>query len=150
MESLTNIRKKPISEIMKKDITIVERNETAAKAIQLLMKDQKTMAIIVKPRDEDDTYGIVTERDILEKVIDPGADIHKEPWNTPVHEIMSKPLISVYPELQVKYAIRLMKKAKIRHLAVMSGKNLVGLVSETDLLNYISDILPPKSEKTAL
>ena len=150
MSTLKEIRKMPISKLMNKEIISVDRNETVAKVMKLLQKSDKTMAIIVKPRDEDDAYGIVTERDILEKVIDPGKDIYKDPWNTPVSEIMSKPLISVYPEIRIKYAIRLMRKTRIRHIAVMEGSKLTGLLSETDLISHIGDILPEEGEKPAL
>ncbi|MDH5720541.1 MAG: CBS domain-containing protein [Spirochaetia bacterium] len=150
MSTLKDIRKMAISKLMKKEIITVDRHETVAKVMKLIQNSEKTMAIIVKPRDEDDAYGIVTERDILEKVIDPGKDIYRDPWNTPVSDIMSKPLISVYPEIRVKYAIRLMRKTMIRHIAVMESSKLVGILSETDLISYIADVLPEDGEKPAL
>jgi CBS domain-containing protein len=148
MEQLTKLRTMPVSDLMTKDVVTVEGSQTVAEAIQL-MKKHDAASLIVKPRNDDDTYGIVTEKDILEKVIDPGEDVHRDPWNTQVHTIMSKPVVSVYPEMRVKYALRLMKKTKIRRVAVMEGAKLVGLLSETDILHAVEE-LPGQSGKTAL
>lgn len=148
MEQLTKLRTSPVSSLMTRDVVTVEGSTTVAQAIQL-MKKYNTTSIIIKPRNEDDTFGIVSEKDILEKVIDPGEDIHRDPWNTQVYEVMSKPVISVYPTMRVKYALRLMKRVKIRRLAVMEGDKLVGVLSETDILNAVEN-LPGQSGDVAL
>ena len=137
----------PVSELMAKDFVMMDGSKTVAEAIQL-MKKNNASGIIVKPRNEDDTYGIVTEKDILEKVIDPGEDVHRDPWNTPVFEVMSKPMISVYPEMRLKYALRLMKRVHIRRVAVIDGGKLVGVLSETDVLHAVEE-LPPHSDQAA-
>lgn len=148
MEQLTKLRTMPVSDLMTKDVVTIEGSQTVAEAIQL-MKKHDASSLIVKPRNDDDTYGIVTEKDILEKVIDPGEDVHRDPWNTQVHTIMSKPVVSVYPDMRVKYALRLMRKTKIRRVAVLEGSKLVGLLSETDIL-HAAEELPGLSGKTAL
>ena len=139
---LKRIRKTPVSSIMKKDIVILDRTDNVSRAVQL-MKQNRVTSVIVKPRDDDDVYGILTERDVLEKVIDPGVDAYRDPWNTPVSEVMSKPLISVYPDMSLKYAIRLMRRVGIRHIAVMDGRTLVGVLSEAGILNFVEEQLPP-------
>ncbi|NTW49654.1 MAG: CBS domain-containing protein, partial [Chlorobiales bacterium] len=73
---------------------------------------------------------------------------HRDPWNTPVFEVMSKPIISVYPELRIKYALRLMKRIKIRRVAVMDGSKLVGILTETDVLHAVEQ-LPPHVDQAA-
>ena len=148
MEQLTKLRTSPVSSLMTRDVVTIEGSVTVAQAIQM-MKQYNTSSIIVKPRNEDDTYGIVSEKDILEKVIDPGEDIHRDPWNTQVFEIMSKPIVSVSPSMRVKYALRLMKRVQIRRLAVMEGDKLVGILSETDILNAVEN-LPGSSGDVAL
>ena len=148
MEQLKRIRKMPVSALMVKDVVIIDRNETVAKSIQL-MKSHKTTSIIVNPRDDGDTFGIITERDILEKVIDPGSDVYRDPWNTPVSDIMSKPLISIYPDMPLKYALRLMKRSNIRHIAVMEGKKLMGILSEAEVLNHVEETLSPEGGQRA-
>jgi CBS domain-containing protein len=147
MEQLKKLRTIPVSALMTKDVISIDGSKTVADAIQL-MKKHDISGIIVKPRNEDDTYGIITEKDILEKVIDPGEDIHRDPWNTPVFEVMSKPIVSTYPEMRLKYALRLMKRVKVRRLAILDGSKLVGILSETDVLHAVEE-LPSHSENTA-
>jgi len=147
MEQLKKLRIQPVSALMTKDVVMMDGSKTVAEAIQL-MKKYNTSGIVVKPRNEDDTYGIITEKDILEKVIDPGEDLHRDPWNTPVFEVMSKPIVSVYPEMRIKYALRLMKRVKIRRLAVLDSGKLVGILSETDVLHAVEE-LPPHSDQAA-
>lgn len=147
MEQLKKLRTMPVSALMTKNVISMDGSKTVAEAIQI-MKTHNISSIVIKPRNEDDTYGIVTEKDILEKVIDPGEDIHRDPWNTPVFEVMSKPIISVYPELRIKYALRLMKRIKIRRVAVMDGSRLVGILTETDVLHAVEQ-LPPHVDQAA-
>ncbi|NTW49990.1 MAG: CBS domain-containing protein [Chlorobiales bacterium] len=147
MDQLKKLRTMPVSALMTKNVISMDGSKTVADAIQI-MKTHNISSIVIKPRNEDDTYGIVTEKDILEKVIDPGEDIHRDPWNTPVFEVMSKPIISVYPELRVKYALRLMKRIKIRRVAVMDGSKLVGILTETDVLHAVEQ-LPPHVDQAA-
>lgn len=147
MEQLKKLRTIPVSELMTKNVVCIDGSKTVADAIQL-MKKHNISGIIVKPRNADDTYGIITEKDILEKVIDPGEDIHRDPWNTPVFEVMSKPIVSTYPEMRLKYALRLMKRVRVRRLAVLEGSKLVGILSETDVLHAVEE-LPTHSENAA-
>jgi predicted transcriptional regulator len=139
MEQLNKLRTMPVSALMNKDMLVVDGSATVAQAIQM-MKSNNVTSLIIRPRNEDDTYGIVSERDILEKVIDPGEDLHRDPWNTHIYEIMSKPVVSVYPDMRVKYALRLMKRIKIRRVAVMDGSKLVGMLSELDILHAVEQL----------
>src|SRR3989339_1283110 len=136
MELLKKIRNTPVSALMTKNVITVTGNKLVSDAIAL-MKEHKITSVVVLPRNEDDTFGIVTERDVLGKVIDPGEDVSIDPWNTPVFQIMTKPVISVNPEMRVKYALRLMQKFKIRRLLVVVGDRLAGMISETDVLKAV-------------
>ncbi|HVP92126.1 MAG TPA: CBS domain-containing protein, partial [Acidobacteriota bacterium] len=74
--------------------------------------------------------GIVTERDILRKVVEPRlpVDIVR------ALEIMSSPLISVSPDLSVEQAAKLMSDKRIKKLPVVEGNKLVGIVTSMDLV----------------
>jgi predicted transcriptional regulator len=76
MEQLNKLRTMPVSALMSKEMLVVDGSATVAQAIQM-MKSNNTTSLIIRPRNDDDTYGIVSERDILEKVIDPGEDLHE-------------------------------------------------------------------------
>jgi CBS domain-containing protein len=139
MEKLIKLRTLPVSALMRRDVATIKGSQTVAEAIAL-MKEFSVTSVIVEPKNTDDTFGIITERDILQKVIDPGEDIHKDPWNTQVHSVMSKPCITISPNLQVKYAIRLMKTVGIRRVPVVKDDKLVGVLSHTDILHAVENL----------
>jgi CBS domain-containing protein len=73
--------------------------------------------------------GIITERDVLERAI-----MNKNVYKTTAKEVMSHPVISTEANCSVREALRLMRKHKIRRLAVTENETLVGLVTERRLL----------------
>lgn len=148
MDQLVKLRTLPVSALMQRDFCTIKGSSTVAEAIQLMKRANKS-GIVVEPRNEDDCYGIVTEKDILEKVIDPGEDVHRDPWNTPVFQIMSKPVISINPGLRVKYALRLMKRTNIRRLTVMESNKVIGMLNMTDVLHAVEE-LPAHDDHVAL
>jgi CBS domain-containing protein len=75
----------------------------------------------------------VTRKDIVSKIVDPG----KDPESVKVFEIMTKPMITVSPGLALKYAARLLNNAGIRRAPVFDGKEMVGIISNTDIFNAI-------------
>lgn len=73
--------------------------------------------------------GIITERDIVRRVVARNLDILK----TKASEIMSRPIIAVEPDTSVEDALRTMAEKKIRRLAVIENNVLVGIVTISDL-----------------
>jgi CBS domain-containing protein len=77
--------------------------------------------------------GIVSERDYARKVV-----LHeKVSVKTPVREIMTEEVISVGPQTTVKEAMALMTEKHIRHLPVIEGAKIVGMISIGDLVKSI-------------
>jgi len=74
--------------------------------------------------------GIVSERDIMSKVVAKGLD----PAKTQVSEVMSRELLVASPEDSYEDAARKMRQAGIRHLPVVENGRLLGMVSQRDLL----------------
>lgn len=129
---LKDVRFAKAADVMTKEVVYVEGNATVAEAIQL-MREKKVSSLIVNRRSHDDAWGIVTRKDVVNKIVDPG----KDPREVKVHEIMSKPLITVSPGLALKYCARLMHKAGVRRAVVFDGKEIVGILSNTDIFNAI-------------
>lgn len=77
--------------------------------------------------------GIITEGDILKKVVAKG----KDPKNIAVRDIMSGPLIIIDPEKSIEDANELMTKNKIRRLPVESNGDIVGMVTIRDISNNL-------------
>lgn len=139
MEALKQIRNTPVSELMQKDVITIDGSRNVAEAIQI-MKTRKVASLVVLPRNDDDAYGILTVRDILGKVIDPGENIYRDIWNTQVLDIMNKPVFSIDPTMRVKYALRMMNKLGVRRLVVLRGNELLGIISEIEIFRAVEEL----------
>ena len=89
-------------------------------------------AIIVIDRDRA-PVGIITEKDLIERVVEPNRDIDV----TLAHEVMSKPIVTIEADKTIAEALKLMNQRNIRRLAVTSKESLVGLVTERRLLEAL-------------
>jgi len=116
------------ADIMTQDVITIRGSDTVAKAIHLMI-DNKVRSLIVSRRHDHDAYGIVTETDIVGKVIAYG----KDPNRVRVFEIMTKPCIIVNPDLGIEYVARLFANTGI-HCAPVIQDRLLGIISMTDIL----------------
>jgi CBS domain-containing protein len=118
-----------VKDIMTQKVVTIRGSASVAEAVQL-MKEHRLRALIVEPRSEQDPFGTITESDIVYNVAAFGHD----PQKIRVYEIMTKPCITVYPELGVEYLARLFAQSRIRRAPVVEGTKLLGIVSITDIL----------------
>ncbi len=122
-----------ISEILKHKgsaIWCISPGATVLDAIQL-MADKNVGALVVMAGDQ--LVGILSERDYTRKVVLKGRSSRQ----TPVQEIISSPVISVTPDHTVEECMRLMTHHRVRHLPVLKGGKVAGIVSIGDLVNWI-------------
>jgi CBS domain-containing protein len=127
------------ADVMTKDVAMIRSSATVKEAVDL-MKARDWRALIVDRRHEQDAYGIITESDIVYKVI----SYSKDPNKIRVYEIMTKPCIVVNPELGLEYVARLFANHHLRRAPVISGK-LLGIISLTDILARSSCLEQPRS-----
>ena len=100
--------------------------------ISNLMKKGKVSSIIIIDQ-HTIPFGIITERDIVRRVISES----KDPKITKATDIMSKPLITVQEDIHLFDVTKKMVKYKIRRLPVVNDNNtLVGIVTITDIIKY--------------
>lgn len=92
-----------------------------------LMNRHKIGAVVVI--DGSSVAGILTERDIMTKVV---ADA-KAPAHTTVESVMTSPVLTCSPDTKLTEARRVMREKRIRHLPVSEGARLVGVISIGDL-----------------
>ncbi len=118
-----------VGEVMKTQVDLVERSMTVADALRQ-MKHVETKALIVDKRDDDDEYGIVLISDIAREVV--GKD--RSPERVNVYEIMSKPVITVHPDMDIRYCARLFDKFGLSRAPVTKRGRIVGIVSYTDIV----------------
>jgi signal-transduction protein with cAMP-binding, CBS, and nucleotidyltransferase domain len=102
---------------------------TVAEAIDKL-KANNAIALIVDKRHDNDEYGIVLLRDIANGVL--AKD--RAPERVNVYEIMSKPVVSVDPDMDIRYCARLFSKLGFSHAPVIENGKLLGMVSYSQLV----------------
>lgn len=129
-----NVRMMKAQDLMHKGVETIDGSATVAQALKK-MQEKKLSSLIVNRRDQRDAWGIVTKKDIVTKVIDPGPK-RRNLSTTKVHEIMGKPLVTVSPGLAIKYCIRLMAKAGVTRAPVFDGKEIIGILSFTDVFSH--------------
>lgn len=127
------------SEIMTKEVVTIKGTATVAQAVEL-MREKGLLCLIVQRRHDEDAYGIVTETDVVYKVLAYGED----PRKVRVYEIMSKPCIVVNPDLCAEYVARLFANTGIRCAPVIKGE-LLGIISDSDLLHKSNFLDKPRA-----
>ena len=113
--------------IMAEKVRTAGLNDSARDVATLMNKYQIGCIIIV---DEGKPLGIITERDMLKRVICKGID----PEKVKAIEIMTKPLVNASPNMQAGNAAKIMLKWNIKKLPVVDEGKLAGVVTLTDLL----------------
>jgi len=119
-------------DLMTKEVKYIQEDATIKETI-IRMKEEGISSFIVDRKDHDDAYGIITRKDIVAKVVESGRDLEY----TKVKEIMTKPLLMVSPGLDIRHVVRLMKMANIRRAPVFDGKEIVGILSNTDIIEAL-------------
>lgn len=94
------------------------------------MRDNSADVLIVKKRNENDAFGMIVLADIVKKVL--AKD--KAPDRVNLYEIMSKPVISIEPDLDVRYCARLFDRFGISNAPVVKEGQVVGIVSYDELV----------------
>ena len=128
-------------EVMTDNFVTIRGSATVADAVKK-MNESGQRALIVERRQDypQDAYGIVSETDVIYKVVAYGLD----PKQMRVYEIMTKPCIVVNPDLGVEYVARLFANTRI-HLAPVIKDTLLGVISIGDILKKGDFIEKPKS-----
>ena len=118
-----------VADVMEQDFAVVEGVATVAEALAV-MREKGAHFLIVAKRHEDDEYGIVMIRDIAQHVLAP----NRSPDRTNVYEIMSKPVLSVQPGMDIRYCARLFHRFGVSTAPVIEGGEIKGIVTYDQLV----------------
>ncbi len=129
-------RYKEVKHIMSKDVVTIAPEVSMAEAAGI-MGEKHIGSLIIKKYET--PVGIVTERDLLSKVL----ALEKDPIEKKVEAVMSYPLITIGVKAKIKEAARMMIQKKGR-LAVFDGGKLVGIVTASDLISSLPEV--PETE----
>jgi len=113
-----------VRDCMRTDITEIDGTMDVLSALKTMKKVGAT-SLIVKRRDDKDEHGLLLFSDIAKEVI--AKD--RAPERVNVYEVMAKPVLSVRPDMQIRYCARLFDNFGISHATVVENDKIVGIVS---------------------
>lgn len=118
-----------VRDVMKTDFGTIDGIATVSEALKK-MKEMQTAVLIVNKRHADDEYGLINCGDIARHVL--AKD--RAPDRVNVYEIMNKPVISVHPEMDIRYCSRLFAQYDLVRAPVIEDRKVIGIVSPNSLV----------------
>jgi CBS domain-containing protein len=120
-----------VRDVMQTTPEVVDGTITVADALSRIKRmDQCGFALIVDKRNDDDEFGIVLLADIARQVL--AAD--RSPERVNIYEIMSKPVISVRPDMDIRYCARMFEQFGLSRAPVIEAGKVIGIISFTDMV----------------
>jgi len=118
-----------VRDVMKPNFDLVDGMDTVAQVLKN-SEHAESKCFIVNVRHDNDEYGIVLLSDIAKKVL--ARD--KSPDRVNIYEIMSKPVISVDPDMDIRYCTRLFENFGLSRVPVVENKKVIGIIGYTDIV----------------
>lgn len=118
-----------VKDIMWTQVDIVNSKCTVQNALND-MQHKKTKMLLVDKSHDYDEYGVVLIADIASKVIAKDRALDR----VNVYEIMTKPIISVHPNMDIRYCARLLTRLGLSRCPVLDNGKIVGVVSLTNIV----------------
>lgn len=118
-----------VREVMNARFDTVDGMATVSDALRL-MRDTDAECLIVSKRHPDDEYGMLLISDVARRVL--GED--RSPQRVNVYEVMAKPVVSVDPDMDIRYCARLFTRFDLTRAPVIEQGKVIGIVSFTDLV----------------
>ncbi len=124
-------RREPVRvrDVMKMEFDTVDGMATVKEALSTMMHVE-TKVLIVDKRHPDDEYGMVMLSDIARHVL----AVDRAPDRINTYEIMTKPVITISPEMDIRYCARLFDRFHISRAPVVESGKILGIVSFTDMV----------------
>jgi predicted transcriptional regulator len=116
-------------DVMKLEFDMIDGRVTVMEALHT-MRHVETKSLIVDKRHDDDEYGMVLLSDIAREVL--AKD--RSPDRVNVYEIMSKPLLPVDPDMDIRYCARYFEKFGLSRAPVVEHRKVIGIISFTDMV----------------
>jgi PAS domain S-box-containing protein len=131
---------KDVSEIMSRDVVTIQAQATVEKAAEIMHSHSISCIVALEG---DRVRGVLTERDLLKRVIVP----QKDAGSIKVEEVMSCPVIAIHPDYSIFGAFKTMDKMHVRRLVVMEEERLAGVVTQTDIFRVMKKRLEEDEEQ---
>ncbi len=119
-----------VGDVMRTEVYTIDGLATVAEAMTL-MRRHRVSSLVVPRRDDDDEFGLVLVSDIARKVVSENRAAER----VNVYEVMSKPVLTLSSEMQVRYAVRLLVRFAVsRTVVVDHDRKPVGMATLRDLV----------------
>lgn len=118
-----------VRDVMYKGIISIDGMATTREAVKK-MKENNVFSLLVNKRHADDAWGILVSQDIIKGAILQGRSLDE----VNVYEVMTKPVITVPADMDIRYGVRLIYRAGIRRAPVEDKGELVGMISLISLI----------------
>lgn len=118
-----------VRDVMKSNFDMIDGKTTVEDALKT-MKHVETKTLIVDKRHENDEYGMVLLSDIAKQVL--ARD--RSPKRVNIYEIMTKPVLSVRPDMDIRYCARMFEQFGLSRAPVLEHGKVIGIVSFTDMV----------------
>ena len=118
-----------VEKLMRTDLRMIDGLVSIREALAM-MREHKISSLIIDRRHPGDEYGFLTVNEIASRVIAQNRSFDR----TSVYEVMEKPVLTIVPEMNAKYAVRLLTQLGRRRALVHGDKGLLGFVSLRDLV----------------
>ena len=130
-----------VSEVMNRKVLTIDPMATVRDALREMV-DASVSSLVVERRDENDELGLVVVADIARLVIAQ----NRAPDRVNIYEVMTKPVLTLDEDMQIKYAVRLLQRFQLsRGLVTDHDRQLVGIVTLRDLvLRYAQEDAGPR------
>lgn len=133
-----------VDTVMQKELLFIDGLASVAEALKQ-MRRSGVSSLVIEKRHPGDEFGFLTVNEIADRVI----ALNKPLGRTAVYEIMDKPVLTIAPGMQVKYAVRLLSQLNRRRALVKDDGGLLGFVSLRDLvLSYADADADPGAAQT--
>jgi len=119
-----------VRDVMSKDVRVV-RPDTTMKEVVATMNKFDIGSIVVVQGDR--PVGIITERDILRRIVEPCI----APETLTAKQVMTSPVLTINETTSIEEAAKLMAKKRVKKLPVMNNQKLVGVVTLTDIVTKV-------------
>lgn len=116
-------------DVMMHDFILIEGVATVQQGIDAL-KQNHAHTLLINPRHETDEYGIVVLSDIAKKIL----AVDKAPERVNLYEIMSKPALSINPDMDIRYVARIFDQFGLSTCPVIEHKKVIGVITYNELV----------------
>lgn len=118
-----------VKDVMQREVPSIDGMASAKEAADMMRSCQNS-ELLVRRRHADDAWGIVTVMDLVKDIIVPS----REAKDVSVYEIMTKPVITVPAEMDIRYAVRLIHRTGVHRAPVEHMGEIVGMVTLSSLI----------------